>query len=85
MARAFDRRITLGRLLQTEPDIRPYLAAIIVAALQRAREAITVPFGVKINEVTQEEFDKHLMELATKTYPTYGILESLRKTEATPE
>ena len=75
MARAFDRRVTLGRLLQTEPDIRPYLAAVIVAALQKARESIPVPPGVRVEEMTQEDFDNRLLELATKTYPTYGILE----------
>ena len=43
VARSFDRRVPLGRLLQTEKDIRPYLAAIIVAAVQMAGETLTVP------------------------------------------
>ena len=40
VARTFNRRVPLGRLIQIEPDIRPYLAAVLVAAIQEAGEAL---------------------------------------------
>ena len=33
VARTFSRRVPLGKLIQIEPDIRPYLAAVLVAAV----------------------------------------------------
>ena len=41
----------MGRILETEPDVRPYLAAVIVATLQKANEGITVPMGMTVNQV----------------------------------
>ena len=40
VARTFSRRVPLGRLIQIEPDIRRYLAAVLVAAIQEAGEAL---------------------------------------------
>ena len=33
VARGFSRRVPMARLLEIEPDIRPYLAALIVRAV----------------------------------------------------
>ena len=33
VARTFSRRVPLGKLIKIEPDIRPYLAAILVSAV----------------------------------------------------
>ena len=40
VARTFIRRVPLGWLIKIEPDIRPYLAAVLVAAIQEAGEAL---------------------------------------------
>lgn len=77
VARAFNKRVPMSRLVEIEPDLRPYLASIIIAALQKARETITVPADMPVNRVSQDDFDAHLMRLATRQYPTYGILEQL--------
>ena len=40
VARAFSRRVPLGRLAEIDPDVRPYLCAILVAAMWRAKEIL---------------------------------------------
>lgn len=34
VARTFSRRVPLGKLMEIEPDLRPYLAAILVSAVE---------------------------------------------------
>ena len=77
VARTFSRRIPLSRLVQIEPDIRPYLASVLVAAMQEAKDTLTVPADVKLRVVSPDQFQAHLLELATKKYKTYSILQQL--------
>ena len=56
MARAFERRVTLGRILETEKDVRPYLASIIVAAMQKAGDTLLIPDDLMVSVVAPEEF-----------------------------
>lgn len=75
----------MGRLVEIEPDLRPYLAAIIVAALQKAGDKLVVPQDLQCSRVSQEDFETHLTRLATQQYPTYGILEQLGPSALTQE
>ena len=48
VARAFNRRVPLGKLAELDPDIRPYLCSILVAAMWRANETLEVPVGLHV-------------------------------------
>jgi hypothetical protein len=85
VARAFNKRVPMSRLVEIEPDLRPYLASVIIAALQKAREGITVPLDMPVHRVSQDDFDARLMQLATQQYPTYGILEQLGPKQVSPD
>jgi hypothetical protein len=54
VSRAFSRRMSLGRILEVEHDVRPYLAAVIVAAMQRANDTLVIPKDLKKDEVEPE-------------------------------
>ena len=64
----------MSRLIEIEPDIRPYLATIVVRAVQRAGQALTVPEQLRLNIVTEKEYADHQLGLAAKTYNPYGAL-----------
>jgi hypothetical protein len=46
--------MSLGRILEVEHDVRPYLAAVIVAAMQRANDTLVIPKDLKKDEVEPE-------------------------------
>ena len=48
VARAFSRRVPLGRLVEIEPAVRPYLASLLVAAVDKAGEVLRVPMSLKL-------------------------------------
>ena len=84
VARTFSRRVPLGRLLQIEPDIRPYLAAVLVAAVQEAGETLKLPAGMSVEHMADDDFRAHVLRLAAGTYNHYGVLGKLIP-EATTE
>ena len=47
--------------MEIEPAVRPYLAALLVAAVDKAGEVLRVPMSLKVDQVTQEEFENHLL------------------------
>ena len=67
----------LGRLVEIEPAVRPYLASLLVAAVDKAGEVLTVPTSLQIDKVTQEDFEAHLLKLAASNYPHYGMLTNM--------
>jgi hypothetical protein len=56
VARTFSRRVPLGRLAEIDPDVHPYLCAILVAAMWKAKETLAVPAGLRIETLTDAEF-----------------------------
>ena len=79
VARAFSRRVPLGRLVEIEPAVRPYLASLLVAAVDKAGKVLRVPMSLKLEQVTQEDFENHLLQLAAANYPHYGMLTSMSR------
>ena len=43
VARAFSRRVPLGRLVEIEPAVRPYLASLLVEASGQGRQSSACP------------------------------------------
>ena len=64
-------------LIELEPDIRPYLAAMIVRAVHRAGDALIVPRNLRISTMADDEFDQYQLSLAAKTYNMYGALSQM--------
>lgn len=64
----------MARLVEIEPDIRPYLASMIVRAIHRAGDALVVPSNLRITTLAEDEFDQYQLGLAAKSYDMYGAL-----------
>ena len=62
VARGFARRVPLTKLVHLDADIRPYLTALLIAALYHHRETLVPPRGMKCKEVPLEEFERILSE-----------------------
>lgn len=54
VARGLARRVPLTKLVALDGDVRPYLAALMVAALHRAKDKLVVPHDLEIEKVTRE-------------------------------
>ena len=48
VARGLARRVPLTKLVELDGNVRPYLAALMVAALVRADETLTIPDTLKL-------------------------------------
>ena len=48
IARGLAHRVPLTKLVELDGDVRPYLAALMVAALVRAHETLTIPDTLKL-------------------------------------
>ena len=74
IARGLARRVPLTKLVQLDGDVRPYLAALMIAALHKAGETLVIPDKMAIKRLTEEEFDNLLKTEAGKTYDNYGTI-----------
>ena len=54
VAKGLARRVLLTKLVALDGDVRPYLAALMVAALHRAKDKLVVPDDMEIQKVTRE-------------------------------
>ena len=68
------RRVPLTKLAELDGDVRPYLAALMVAALVRVGETLVVPEGTRISTMTREAFDNMLLKEAGRNYDNYGLV-----------
>ena len=75
VARGFSRRVPMSRLLEIEPEIRPYLATLVVRAVHRAQDTLCIPQDLDVRRLSDSEFEKYQLGLAAKTYNHYGALQ----------
>jgi hypothetical protein len=68
------RRILLTKLVQLDGDVRPYLASLMIAALNKAGDELVVPDTLRIRKLTEEAFENMLKAEAGKTYDNYGTI-----------
>ena len=66
--------VLLTKLVELDGDIRPYLAALMVATLAWAGETLEVPEGTHISMMTREAFDNMLLKEAGCNYDNYGLV-----------
>ncbi len=54
IARGLAHRVPLTKLVQLDGDVRPYLAALMIAALNKAGDELVVPDTLRIRRLTEE-------------------------------
>ena len=74
VARGLARRVPLTKLVELDGDVRPYLAALMVAALVRAHETLVVPDTLQLRRVSLEAFENMLQAEAGKAYDNCGTI-----------
>ena len=74
IARGLARRVPLTKLVQLVGDVRPYLASLMIAALNKAGDELVVPDTLRIRQLTEEAFENMLKAEAGKTYDNYGTI-----------
>ena len=62
VTRGLARQVLLTKLVELDSDVRPYLAALMVAALAWAGKTLVVPEGTRISTMTREAFDNIFAE-----------------------
>ena len=74
VARELACRVPLSKLVELDGGIRPYLAALMVAALAQAGKTLVVPEGTRISTMTREAFNNMLLKEARRNYNNYGLV-----------
>ena len=65
-------RVPLTKLVKLDGNVRPYLAALMVATLAWVGKTLVVPEGTRIS--TREAFDNMLLKEAGCNYDNYGLV-----------
>ena len=74
VARAYSRRVPMAKSLLTEPDVRSYLSCVLVDAMWRTKEVLTVPTGLQLKKLSEEEWTKHKLAAASQQYEALGVM-----------
>ncbi len=54
IARGLAHHVPLTKLVQLDGDIRPYLASLMIAALNKAGDELVIPDTLRIKRLTEE-------------------------------
>ena len=60
--------------MELDGNVQPYLAALMVAALIRVHEMLTIPDTLQLQWVSMEAFESMLQVEAGKAYDNYGAI-----------
>ena len=74
IAHGLARRVPLAKLVELDGNVRPYLAALMVAALVWEGESLVVPEVTRITTMMREAFDNMLLKEASCNYDNYGLV-----------
>ncbi len=66
VAKGLGRRVPLTKLVELDQDIRPYLASLLIAAMARAGDSLTIPDNLTVHRLSAEEFRNFLEHQAGK-------------------
>jgi hypothetical protein len=64
----------MAKSLLTEPDVRSYLSCVLVDAMWRTKEVLTVPTGLQLKKLSEEEWTKHKLAAASQQYEALGVI-----------
>ena len=74
MARTLVKKMPLMKLVELDQEVRPYLAALMVAAMANAGQVLHVTHHLIMHEVPDKEFDELLRTMVGQQYHSYGML-----------
>ena len=67
-------QVPLIKLVELDSNVRPYLTALMVAALVRVGKTLVVPEGMQISTMTREAFDNMFLKEARHNYNNYRLV-----------
>jgi hypothetical protein len=73
----FGTKMSLPRQLETENQMRAYLAMIIIDAMHQAGDTLVYPHDMNTRPVSMAEFESTKLELAQTSYSPFGNLTNL--------
>ena len=73
IAHGLGHRVPLTKLFELDGDIRLYLTILMVAALVWVGEALVMPEGTQITNMTREAFDNMLLKKANHNDSNYRL------------
>ena len=74
IARGLARRVPLMKLVDLDDDVRPYLAALMVSAIHKAKGELIIPEDLQFRKVTVDAFHNMLAKDSGRTYDNYGAI-----------
>jgi hypothetical protein len=74
VARGLARRVPLTKLVSMDSDVRPFLASLMVAALQKANEKLLIPDDLEIVRMSKDAWEAMLAKQAGQSYDNYGTI-----------
>ena len=75
-ARGFTHRVPMTKLVYLDADIRPYLAALMIAAPNHYKETLKTPDSINYEILPDTEWQNMIMRDASKHDDQYGIIGS---------
>ena len=76
VARGFARRVPMTKLIHMDSDIRPYLAALMIAALNYHGETLRIPDSLHFQVMPKDQWENMILKLSTKNYNQWGAVGS---------
>ena len=74
VARGLSKRITLSQLVSYDQYVRPYLAALLVAAVASMGEELVIPSSLRLRRVSEDEFTEYVSSLSNQAYDKSGVV-----------
>ena len=74
VARGFARRVPMTKLVHMDSDIRPYLAALMIAALYHHGKTLKFPQGMKYEILPVKDWENMIMKDAARNYDQWGVI-----------
>ena len=74
VARGMARRVPLTKLVELDADVRPYLASLMVAAMDKAGDELLIPHDMVFRPIARAQWEAMLAAKAGEAYHQYGAL-----------
>ena len=74
VARTLAKKMPLMKRAELDQDVRPYLAALMVAAMAKAGQVLYIPTRLQVRAVSDTEFDSLLRTMAGQHYHSHSTL-----------
>ena len=66
----------MTKLIHMDSDIRPYLAALMIAALNYHGETLRIPDSLYFQVMPKDQWENMILKMSTKNYNQWGAIGS---------